>query len=60
MADFIITSKYEDGGKIYYIYQIIDGNKKLIKKMNTYEYEDAVDYINENYEYARILCGKGI
>ena len=42
------------------IYEIRNGKKEKVKELKTYDYEDVIDFINENYDYARILCGKCI
>lgn len=59
MVDLIIENDY----KGYMIYRLLDGNKKaivLLTKENYQTLDEVIDYINSNYEYARILCGRNI
>lgn len=56
MADLIIE-KYS--GKIM-VYEIKHGKKEKVEEFTTYDFEDFLDFINENYDYARILYGKCI
>ena len=42
------------------IYEIRNGKKEKVEELTTYNYTDVIDFINENYDYARILCGKCI
>ena len=44
----------------FIIYEIRDGKKEKVGELTTYNYADVIDFINENYDYARILCGKCI
>ena len=44
----------------YILYEIVKGKKIEIKRIKTYDYSNVIDYINENYDYARILCGNCI
>lgn len=56
MIDLIIEKR----NGIYHIYEILNGNKVIANTVAIYEYDDIIEYINENYEYARILVGKNI
>ena len=40
------------------IYEIRNGKKEKVEELTTKNYEDVIDFINENYDYARILCEK--
>ena len=42
------------------IYEIRNGKKEKVEELTTHNYTDVIDFINENYDYARILCGKCI
>lgn len=42
------------------IYEIRNGKKEKVEELATHNYTDVIDFINENYDYARILCGKCI
>lgn len=42
------------------IYEIRNGKKEKVEELTTHNYADVIDFINENYDYARILCGKCI
>lgn len=44
----------------FIIYEIQNGKKIETEEIRAYDYNDVIDYINENYDYARILCGKCI
>lgn len=44
----------------FIIYEIRNGKKEKVEELTTYDYADVIDFINENYDYARILCGKCI
>ena len=44
----------------FIIYKIQNGKKIETEEIRGYDYNDVIDYINENYDYARILCGKCI
>ncbi|MDY3777457.1 MAG: hypothetical protein SOZ53_01185 [Candidatus Onthovivens sp.] len=56
MVDLIIE-KYCNQ---FIIYEIKNGKKEKVEELTTYDYADVIDFINENYDYARILCGKCI
>lgn len=42
------------------IYEIRNGQKEKVEELTTYDYGDVMEFVNENYDYARILCGKCI
>ena len=42
------------------IYEIRNGEKEKVEELITHNYTDVIDFINENYDYARILCEKCI
>lgn len=42
------------------IYEIRNGKKEKVEELTTHNYADVIDFINESYDYARILCGKCI
>ena len=44
----------------YSIYEIRNGKRVLVKEIEDYEYNEVIDYINANYEYARLLLGNCI
>ena len=56
MVDLIIE-KYCNQ---FTIYEIRNGKKEKVEELKTHNYADIIDFINENYDYARILCGKCI
>lgn len=56
MVDLIIE-KYCNQ---FTIYEIRNGKKGKVEELTTHNYADIIDFINENYDYARILCGKCI
>lgn len=56
MVDLIIE-KYSYSNQ-FTIYEIRNGKKEKVKELTTYDYEDIMEFINENYDYARILCGR--
>ena len=56
MVDLIIE-KYCNQ---FTIYEIRNGKKEKVEELTTNNYADIIDFINENYDYARILCGKCI
>ena len=56
MVDLIIE-KYCNQ---FIIYEIKNGKKEKVEELTTYDYGDVIDFINESYDYARILCGKCI
>lgn len=56
MVDLIIE-KYCNQ---FTIYEIRNGKKEKVEELTTYDYGDVMEFINENYDYARILCGKCI
>ena len=56
MVDLIIE-KYCNQ---FTIYEIRNGQKEKVEELTTHNYADVIDFINENYDYARILCGKCI
>lgn len=58
MADLIVE-RYSYSNK-FTIYEIKNGKKEKVEELTTYDYGDIIDFINENYDYARILCGKCI
>ena len=58
MVDLIIE-RYSYSNQ-FTIYEIRNGKKEKVKELTTYDYEDIMEFINENYDYARILCGKFI
>ena len=44
----------------FIIYEIKNGKKGKVEELTTYDYGDVMEFVNENYDYARILCGKCI
>ena len=56
MVDLIIE-KYCNQ---FTIYEIRNGKKEKVEELTTHNYANVIDFINENYDYARILCGKCI
>lgn len=56
MVDLIIE-KYCNQ---FIIYEIKNGQKEKVEELTTHNYADVIEFINENYDYARILCGKCI
>ena len=42
------------------IYEIKNGTKEKVEEIKAYDYGDVIEFINTNYDYARILCGKCI
>ena len=56
MVDLIIESYCNQ----FTIYEIRNGKKEKVEELTTHNYVDVIDFINENYDYARILCGKCI
>ena len=56
MVDLIIE-KYCNQ---FTIYEIRNWKKEKVEELTTHNYADIIDFINENYDYARILCGKCI
>lgn len=60
MADLIITNEYRGNKIVFCIYELLNGNRTLVNEIISFDYNEIIDYINENYEYARILCGKNI
>ena len=42
------------------IYEIRNEKKEKVEELTTHDYGNVIDFINENYDYARILCGKCI
>ena len=56
MVDLIIE-KYCNQ---FTIYDIRNGQKRKLEELTTYDYGDVMEFVNENYDYARILCGKCI
>ena len=42
------------------IYEIRNGKKEKVEEFTTHNYGNVMEFINENYDYARILCGKCI
>ena len=44
----------------FIIYEIRNGQKEKVEELTTYDYGDVMEFVNENYDYARILCGKCI
>ena len=56
MVDLIIE-KYCNQ---FTIYEIRNRQKRKVEELTTYDYGDVMEFVNENYDYARILCGKCI
>ena len=42
------------------IYKIRNGKKEKVEELTTHDYGNVMEFVNENYDYARILCGKCI
>ena len=42
------------------IYEIKNGKKEKVEELTTYDDGNVMEFINENCDYARILCGKCI
>ena len=56
MVDLIIE-KYCNQ---FTIYEIRNEQREKVEELTTYDYGDVMEFVNENYDYARILCGKCI
>lgn len=46
--------------RTYKVYEIINGKRKEKFEIDASDFEDVILAINEEYEYARILCGRNI
>lgn len=56
MIDLIVYNFHE----YFEICEIKNGKKQTIKEIYTYEWEEIIDFINTNYQYARLLLGNCI
>lgn len=57
MVDLIVLKiSYNE----YKVYEIVNGKRQEKFIVGAIDFEDVIYRINEEYEYARILCGRNI